>query len=51
MCDFSFSQKATLLKQCIDQYSGAETELEKTRHTIAQKKSSVKEQAKQVAPL
>ena len=41
-------QKATLLKQCIDQYSGAETELEKTRQTITLKKSHVKDLGKQV---
>lgn len=46
-----FSQKATLLKQCIDQYSGAETELEKTRHTIAQKRSNIKDLGKQVEQL
>ena len=36
------------MKQCIDQYSGAETELEKTRSTIASKKGYIRELGKQV---
>jgi len=43
------NQKSTLLKQCIDQYSGAETELENTRKSIQRKKSHMKELGKEVA--
>merc|ERR1712079_836331 len=34
---YTFFQKATLLKQCIDQYSAAKNELEKTKSTIKTK--------------
>ena len=43
------AQKSTLLKQCIDQYSGAETELETTRKSIQRKKSYMKELGKEVS--
>ena len=41
-------QKATLLKQCIDQFTSAETEIEKTRTTIANKKGFTRQLGKQV---
>jgi len=43
---YTFFQKATLLKQCIDQYSAAKTELEKTRSTIETKRVQIRELGK-----
>lgn len=45
---YTFFQKATLLKQCIDQYSAAKTELEKTRSTIDTKRVQIRELGKQL---
>jgi len=45
---YTFFQKATLLKQCIDQYSAAKTELEKTRETIERKQVLIKDLGKQL---
>eukprot|EP00092_Neocalanus_flemingeri_P012357 GFUD01013323.1.p1 GENE.GFUD01013323.1~~GFUD01013323.1.p1 ORF type:complete len:1085 (-),score=369.84 GFUD01013323.1:206-3460(-) len=45
---YTFFQKATLLKQCIDQYSAAKTELEKTRNTIDAKRVQIRELGKQL---
>lgn len=45
---YTFFQKATLLKQCIDQYSAAKTELEKTRNTIETKRVQIRDLGKQL---
>jgi len=45
---YTFFQKATLLKQCIDQYSAAKTELEKTRNTIDTKRVQIRDLGKQL---
>jgi len=45
---YTFFQKATLLKQCIDQYSAAKTELEKTRSSIDTKKVQIRDLGKQL---
>lgn len=45
---YQFFQKATPLKQCIDQYSAANTELEKTRETIDRKQALLKDLGKQL---
>jgi len=43
---YMFFQKATLLKQCVDQYSAAKTDLEKTRSTIETKRVQIRELGK-----
>ena len=45
---YTFFQKSTLLEQCIDQYSAAETELKKTRSTIEIKWLQIRELGKQL---
>ena len=45
---YTFFQKATLLKQCIDQYSAAKLELEKTRNTIDTKRVQIRDLGKQL---
>ena len=45
---YTFFQKATLPKQCIDQYSAAKLELEKTRNTIETKRVQIRDLGKQL---
>ena len=40
---YQFFQKSTLLKQCIEQYSGAKTEIETTKELVKNKKKSLDE--------
>merc|ERR1712098_21469 len=40
---YLFFQKSTLLKQCIEQYTAAKTELDKAKETIQDKKSGLSE--------
>ena len=40
---YQFFMKSTLLKQCIDQYTSANTELEKSKDIIKEKKSGLEE--------
>ena len=40
---YTFFQKSTLLKQCIDQYSQAKTQLDLTKESVQKKKSGLKD--------